>query len=363
MECRIADVNLTVRLDPDVSARLDAAVMEGYKAVPRRGLEVGGLLLGSIQGDGVLVDDFVPVESEHLHGPSYLLSDKDKTFLAAEIARVQAEAGSARVVGLYRSHTRPDFAPTAEDQALMTAHCPSDSSVFLLLKPQMGAPVSAAWFAAGRGLWDKPTEFSLPRGAATEPPRHSDVMRLRLTKVLEAAAEREAEILPPRPPPRTHRWIAPAAILLLSAAAGYGTAAWWTTKPRAALPNPLPMALRVTLDHGFLHLGWDRHSPSIRNAAAGIVWIEDGGNQRRLDLRPADLTEGSIQYWPKSSEVRFKLELLASQGMTESIRATGIPLVSEVHHPETGAPPPARSTANPPRKNSHDRKGGDRHRR
>jgi TonB family protein len=85
------------------------------------------------------------------------------------------------------------------------------------------------------------------------------------------------------------------------------------------------MALRVTADEDSLRLNWDRNSPLVRNAAAGIVWISDGNTQRRFDLRPADLTEGSVQYWPSSSEVSFKLELLVSQGQTEAVRASGVP--------------------------------------
>ena len=329
MECSIADASLTIRLNPDIVDRLAAVVMEGFKAVPRRGLEVGGLLLGRVEADCVLVEDFVAVASEHLHGPSWLLSENDKTHLAAEISRVHAEAGGARVVGLYRSHTRPDFMPTAEDKALVAEYCPGEDSFFLLVKPQAGGPSTAAWFAAGRGLWEHPAEFSLRRSAAPEPARQPEMIRHRMAKVLEAAAAREAEIptLPPAPaPPRTRKWLIPAAVLLISGIAGYALAAWWQTKPPAAGPAPLAMALRVTLENGSLHLRWDRNSPLVRNAAAGIVWIDDGEKQRRLDLRPADLTEGSIQYWPSSSEVRFRLELLASQGKTESVRAAGIPM-------------------------------------
>src|SRR5437773_3503301 len=98
--------SLAVRLNLDVVDRLATAVMEGFKAVPRRGLEVGGLLLGRIEADWVVVDDFAPIPSEHQYGPSWLLSGKDKKLLAGETSRLQAAADGLRVVGLCRSHTR-----------------------------------------------------------------------------------------------------------------------------------------------------------------------------------------------------------------------------------------------------------------
>ena len=79
---------VSVRLSLDVVSRLGMAVQEGFKALPRRGLEIGGLLIGTARDAGNLtvveVDDFEPVESEHATGPSYVLSDADRRLLKDE---------------------------------------------------------------------------------------------------------------------------------------------------------------------------------------------------------------------------------------------------------------------------------------
>ena len=62
VECCIADADLKVKLNLEIIPRLSAAVIEGFKAVPRRGLEVGGLLLGTIENECVIVDEFVPAD-------------------------------------------------------------------------------------------------------------------------------------------------------------------------------------------------------------------------------------------------------------------------------------------------------------
>ena len=110
------------------------AVREGFKALPRRGLETGGLLIGRRRQAGnqvvIDIDDFEPVESEHVTGPSYVLSDADLRLLETKIAAREA----ASIVGFYRSHTRSGFAITEEDAVLFSTYFPVESDVFLLLK-------------------------------------------------------------------------------------------------------------------------------------------------------------------------------------------------------------------------------------
>jgi hypothetical protein len=89
----------TLKFPEAVSVRLDFAavdhilseVMQGFGSVPKRGAEVGGLLLGTVApGKPALVHihDFVPVTSEHARGPSYLLSPSDEARLVAALERI-----------------------------------------------------------------------------------------------------------------------------------------------------------------------------------------------------------------------------------------------------------------------------------
>src|SRR5450432_1388539 len=96
---------VSVRLNPEVVGRLGMAIREGFKALPHRGLETGGLLIGRRRevANHVVVDilDFEPVESEHAAGPSYLLSNADRHLLEARIAAREATAKKLLIVGFY----------------------------------------------------------------------------------------------------------------------------------------------------------------------------------------------------------------------------------------------------------------------
>ena len=187
---------VSVRLSLDVVSRLGMAVQEGFKALPRRGLEIGGLLIGTARDAGNLtvvdVDDFEPVESEHATGPSYVLSDADRRLLKDRIAGRQASTKLPPVVGFYRSHSRKDFAITAEDASLFSTYCPKASDVFLLIKSNEVGPPTGGFIIRedGKVLSDSPyVQFALDWTLGIRAAREAPV--------------RAVQISPP-PPPLSH---------------------------------------------------------------------------------------------------------------------------------------------------------------
>src|SRR5579872_273701 len=92
---------------------LSLEVIEGFKSIPKRGLEIGGLLLGRVDASEneplVIVEDRELFHSEHLHGPSFLLSPHDREQWAELTTRWGADTNKGfHAVGLFRSDTRPE---------------------------------------------------------------------------------------------------------------------------------------------------------------------------------------------------------------------------------------------------------------
>src|SRR5260370_29928453 len=86
---------VAVHLHLDVVDRLLAEVMRGFGAVPKRGAEVGGVLLGTIEHSDpalVRVEDFEPVDCNYKCGPSYLFVDQDRRAFEEACERWQPEA-------------------------------------------------------------------------------------------------------------------------------------------------------------------------------------------------------------------------------------------------------------------------------
>jgi hypothetical protein len=141
---------ISIRLAYDVVDRLHLEVMQGFGSVPKRGAEVGGVLLGRATEGGtldVVIDDYAPVHCEHRHGPSFLLSETDREQFAATVEKWRRKSGVARyVVGYYRSNTRSEFSLSDDDLALCETFLPGLSSVVLLIKPFATKACQAGFF-------------------------------------------------------------------------------------------------------------------------------------------------------------------------------------------------------------------------
>jgi hypothetical protein len=136
----------------DIAAAIQDEVLRGLNTAPPRGTESGGLLLGHRQGSTIRVEDVAPVPCEHRFGTYLRLSQADRRSLAELLIRLGGPAAAGReVLGLYRSHMRPEFFLDAEDLRLMTEFFPEPARVLLLIKPDRWQRSTADFFFWGRG--------------------------------------------------------------------------------------------------------------------------------------------------------------------------------------------------------------------
>jgi hypothetical protein len=333
----VAGKAVSVSLSLEVVSRLGMAVREGFKALPRRGLETGGLLIGARRKTNghviVEIDDFEAIESEHAAGPSYLLSEADRRLLEQRIA---ARGKTASVVGFYRSHTRSGFALTVEDDYLFSNYFRKASDVFLLIKSNDGAPPTGGFIIREGGKVLSHTPYAQFQFNQTFAMTSAAMTPAAMTPAREAPGE-VSPVLPepppasktiPSPAPQWGVWMARwpvwlgavgAAALAVVLALGVRSGVSVSTQDKA-----LPLALNVTNTGAGLRLSWDHRASS--HAHGAVLWIRDGKDEQRVELDGKQLSEGSVMYWPQSSDVNFRLQLLAPlPALTESVRAIGGP--------------------------------------
>jgi hypothetical protein len=121
----------------------------GLGSLPRRGAEVGGILLGSAPpGEQVVtIVDCLPIACVHYFGPSYVLTLDEK--LTLEQALVRWRPSPARrvcAVGYYRSHTRDGLFLSDEDVWLMSTYFADPLRVALLIRPHRDGPGVGGFF-------------------------------------------------------------------------------------------------------------------------------------------------------------------------------------------------------------------------
>lgn len=359
--------SVSIYLDFGVVDKLLVEVMRGFGAIPRRGAEVGGILLGTAEtGDRTIIriDDFEPVATEHRRGPSYLLSETDVTQYEEALVRHRyAPERRTYAVGCYRSHTREGLALSAEDLEHFQKYFPDPASAFLLVKP-FATRVSVAGFffreEGGQIHAEAPYhEFPFRRrelgGGATPTSRNRESVAGTVTSRSEpppasqpatavfpepgerAAAQPVAFDYSPEPaqvddtsdstddllavpddqesPVRRFRkrnvWIPLSFVfLLMGVLVGMQLAFMYRPmKSAGMLDSAYRLSLGVSRAGNDLHVRWDRTSPAVTSAQRGVLTIEDGSFRGTVDLDVIQLQNPNVYYRHITGLVKFRLEV------------------------------------------------------
>lgn len=363
---------VTVQLNLELIDRLSSVVMTGFGAIPRRGAEVGGILIGEVLPDKdpasskpvIRIDDFEPVACSYKRGPSFLLSEADAAAFGEAWEKWKPEPGKQQyAVGHYRSNTRDQATVADEDRELFAKYFPPPGNVMLFVKPHAAKPTVAGFITYENGNLEDSSALEFPfrryevegtvaparRPLADRERGERSVSRLVRRELPAAAYEADppasshASELPasyrtPFPAPdsphpqlegerpyaittesRTARrkgwaWI-PLSFIFLLLGVLLGFQAAITIYPKNAGPTVLPgedpylMKLSVTKNDDTLHLKWDRDAAAFRMAPRGVLHIKDGDAGKEVELDSTQLQNGSVIYKRLSRNVQFRLEV------------------------------------------------------
>jgi hypothetical protein len=353
---------VAVHLHLDVVDRILAEAMRGFGAVPKRGAEVGGLLIGSIQTGNepgsvsiVRIEDFEPVECSYKRGPSFLFTDEDRAVFESALARYADSARPAYAVGFYRSSTREGMSLEPEDLELMGRFFPLPANVALLIKPY-GTKVSiGGFFFRENGAFQEATPLEFPfrrrelTGEEAPPPRsmmerkpRSRGQRPLVPPVMTTPAEAAggagydpysapdetfdqarqpgpayAVTLPSRSRFRSAVWL-PLSFVFLLFGIAIGLMIALTGMPGTSRVDAqeFSLGLAVSRSDDNLSVKWDRQAPAIRAAQRGVLEIEEGGNTKPVDLDTAQLRNPNFLYHNNSNTVRFRLIVYPRDGVS-----------------------------------------------
>ena len=110
-----------VQLYRNVVERLNREVRRAFESARPQGVEVGGLLLGTVNRHAtrIEVQDFEPLSCEKQSDGRFVLSDSELEQLENALKHRGGTAdGVRRVVGCYRSHIGPAFLLGVDDPGI-----------------------------------------------------------------------------------------------------------------------------------------------------------------------------------------------------------------------------------------------------
>jgi hypothetical protein len=131
------DGSAAVSFNCDAIDQLRSLAIDAFLSLPKRGVEIGGLLLGRVDSTDPLsisIDGFEPVACEHRYGPSYVLSEGDRGHFSEVLGRLQTDS-HRQIVGFYRTYTARAPALDPADQDLIRTYFSGPQNVFLLIRP------------------------------------------------------------------------------------------------------------------------------------------------------------------------------------------------------------------------------------
>ena len=347
-----AEKSISVQLQFDVVDRILLEVMRGFGAVPKRGAEVGGILLGTaeLQGERIVVkvETFEALDCDHASGPSVILSEDDRVAFQGTMGRWN-RGPDRRIyaVGYYRGHTRDGICLAAEDLAILEDAFPDPTAIALIVKPYATKASMAGIFVREEGQFKADAshlEFPFRRkelgGGSSGMERLTSAARFGQQRAREepqvrhrqeeaAGAERTEEgrvqgyrsvpqaMAMTEAPPKSKGvrggwvWI-PLSFIFMLLGVVVGVQIALSMRPKQP-PNPWleawDMTLQVKRSGEELVVTWDPLAPAVRNATRGALVIQSRGETRTIDLRGSQLQGGSVIYRGVPERVLVRLEV------------------------------------------------------
>jgi len=363
-----------VTLSPSLIRELRQSAIEAFLAIPRRGIEIGGLLFGQVRQGSTIdgeseaavfeVAAFEDVPCEHRYGPSYVLDETDRNRLAELLARHQRD-GSPPIVGFYRSYTGREAQLDDADQELIRIFFPHRHFACLLLQPLSMEKCAAGFqFCGGGEVSAEPAYVPFPFEAAqmkqetVEVPADTPPVPVPIQIAPEAPPEVQTETRQPAPwyvseyaaaaapsasrSPSRSQWVLPVLSCLLAAIASFATYELWKATRE---PRWVPLGLDARPSARELLISWDRGAPAVEQATRGVLAVNDGRTPVEIQLGPEQVHSGSFSYTPSQPDLRFQLRLYDQQAAVaaDSLRVIGLsnpaPITASVPDVPANRPP------------------------
>ncbi len=345
--------------------------MAGLQKVPRRGLEIGGVLFGKRDGDTIKIEQWREIVCSHSRGPGFDLSEEDERQLEDQLANVHKDPEIARleVVGWFRTRTKGGVFLSDGDLAFYDRFFPGPGDIVLVVRPQMYEPSRAGYFfRESDGViraQSSYNEFELenrrrrlplsfdparpprrprppvevpseepPDAAAAPPlqePRPGGQSRLGfdpanpalgtdpVAPTLAPRAPRgstavKPDLEPDRKPQLSRRRktvLAAVAVLVVLCVVVLGVPAIQGAREAALNLDARDISGQLVVD-------WNRTADALESATGGQMRIVDGAQEKVIDLSVDEVRGGTLVYQRRTGDVELHLTITHADGSSTS---------------------------------------------
>ena len=230
-----------IEFPPALMEEIRRLVVDAFYSVPRGGVEIGGVLFGTRERTQVRIAAWRPIGCEYALGPSFVLSEKDRSGLSDLLAGAKRETALAGMepVGWFHSHTRSDLTPRKTDLELYDRFFGDREDVALIVRPEHLQSTRATFLFRNR---EGKVESANLEEFTIEPARLPASAR----PVVPPAAAATPTVTPPTPAPAVKRrrvagiWIIAALSAALAVGAGLAARSYLLPADESLIPASRP---------------------------------------------------------------------------------------------------------------------------
>ena len=317
------------------------------EAVPLRGLtvralrfadkatpsEVGGLLWGNVVS-GPERKTILVQQAEFIGADDNLFNTTNSALerLSAALWRPRS---NLQPLGYFRSAVRGDLFPREQDRVFIESKLAGPDSFVLIIEPLLTGTCTAHFYFVQDGrLQTKSSPLRVPLGPqnsgeqpmkgagqnAVIPVRHAEPMPLDDYHL----GVHDDEFAAPANWSKGKAFFIATLLIAMAGASVYRIMSQRAQSPAMPTqPGDTPIGLQVERrPDGQLDLNWNRNFVRSAKSEGAQLSITDGGYFRTLSLTEEQLLSGKLAYFPRSDDIRFRLEISVGGNRTigESIR-------------------------------------------
>ncbi len=284
--------------------RIAEEAVEAYQDGPSGGMDLCGVLYGTVESGEVRISASRPLACEPRMGLEFSLTEADEAGWRASLEEYAYEPDlrGMRPVGWYVTHSRTGISLGEQELRAWNLFFPEKEQIALVVRPHQGRPTRGGFFFRPDG--GEPSVNSSLLEFEAGPPQG-----LRQARFLDPGIGEPPPVELTELPAKATRWGRPA-VFAAGILAACAALAYYLVQPGTRVEPDTAVAMHLVESGGQLRAIWDKSAGPVLRAQSAELEVRDGASRLKIPVSAALLRNGSWPIIRTSGDVAVRLQML-----------------------------------------------------